>query len=527
MILLKMKYIADNTSPSIIIIDFGSQTTHLIGRRLRELGNTVHIVEPEEALAKIKELKPQGIVFSGGPASVYEKDSPTVDKQVFDLRIPILAICYGQQLVAHLLNGNVIPGTKKEFGPATLTLTGTSALFSTSKENPISKEFTVWMSHGDEVVGLPIGFSGIGKTRTIPYAAYENKDRKIFAIQFHPEVVHTQFGIDILKNFMRICGLQPQLQKIDQKLVDSLIVDIKDSIGDKKAIAALSGGVDSSVASLLVHKAIGNNLTALYIDSGLMRLNETALLEKVFKKHYHMNVKIIDAKEIFLKRLEGVSDPEKKRKIIGKTFIEVFEKEAKKYQADFLVQGTIYPDVIESSGSKHADKIKSHHNVGGLPEDMKLTLIEPLRNFYKDEVRQIGKLLKIPNEIIQRHPFPGPGLATRIVGDVTKYKLDILRRADAIVQEEIVKAGLIPILWQVFAVYTGIKTTGVRGDARAYGETIAIRAVEARDAMTVKWAHLPYDILDTISVRIVNEIKEVNRVVYDITNKPPATIEWE
>lgn len=511
----------------IFIVDFGSQTTHLIGRRLRELGCDVEIVEPEIAFQKIKELKPSGIVFSGGPASVYKPGSPTIDKRVFDLGIPILAICYGQQLTAYLLKGNVKSGAKKEFGPAILTLTRPSPLFASLKENPISKEFTVWMSHGDEVVGLPQGFIGIGKTATIPYAAYENKDRKIFGIQFHPEVVHTQFGIDILKNFVRICGLKPNPQTISKDLVDNLVKDIKDSIGDKKAIAALSGGVDSSVASLLVHKAISNNLTALYIDSGLMRLNETELLEKVFKKHYQMNVKIIDAKEIFLRKLKGIAEPEKKRKIIGATFIDVFEKEAKKYDVDFLVQGTIYPDVIESSGTKHADKIKSHHNVGGLPKLMKLTLIEPLRNFYKDEVRRIGKILGIPKVVIERHPFPGPGLATRIIGDVTEYKLDILRRADAVLQEEITKAGLIPKLWQVFAIYTGIKTTGVRGDARAYGETIAIRAVEARDAMTVKWVKLPYELLNIISVRIVNEIKEVNRVVYDITNKPPATIEWE
>lgn len=511
----------------IHVVDFGSQTAHLIGRRLRELGVTVEIVEPQRALEKILKVRPDGIVFSGGPSSVYEKKSPTIEKQIFTLNIPILAICYGQQLTAHLLGGKVEPGMKKEFGPATITLTKSSHLFASSTQNPIPKSFTVWMSHGDMVTKLPSGFGAVAKTETIPYAAYENPAKKQFAIQFHPEVVHTQFGIDILRNFVKICGLTPKNQAIDTVSVQALIKNIKESVGGAKVIAALSGGVDSSVASLLVHKAIGANLTCLYIDSGLMRLNETHELEKIFTQHHHMNIKIVDAKKIFLTKLKGVVEPEKKRKIIGATFIEVFEKEAKKYRADFLMQGTIYPDVIESSGSKHADRIKSHHNVGGLPEKMKLTLLEPLRNFYKDEVRVIGKILKLPDEVVARHPFPGPGLATRIVGDVTEYKLDILRRADHIVQEEIKKAKLMEKLWQVFAVYTGIKTTGVRGDARAYGETIGIRAVEARDAMTVKWARLPYEVLDKISVRIVNEIKEINRVVYDITNKPPGTIEWE
>jgi len=511
----------------IIVVDFGGQTAHLIGRRLREFGSIVSIIEPEYAYAQIVKEKPQAIVLSGGPASVYEKNAPTIDPRVFDLGLPMLCICYGQQLAANLLKGEVRSGTKKEFGPATLTLHTPSPLFNSTKEGVIPDEFTVWMSHGDEVVGLPEGFIGVGKTKTIAYAAYENRKKNIYGIQFHPEVVHTQFGGEILKNFMTIAKMKPQTQKVGIDLVDNLIKNINDSIGGENAISALSGGVDSSVASLLVHRAIGDKLTCLYIDSGLMRHNETMLLEKVFKKHMHMNIKIIDAKRIFLTRLEGVKDPEKKRKIIGKTFIEVFEKEAKKYKARFLVQGTIYPDVIESSGSKHADKIKSHHNVGGLPEKMNLTLIEPLRNFYKDEVRTIGKLLELPASIVERQPFPGPGLATRIVGAVTEYKLDILRKADAIVQEEIEKAGLLANLWQVFAVFTGIKTTGVRGDGRAYGETIAVRAVEARDAMSVKWAHLPYAVLDTISVRMVNEIKEINRVVYDITNKPPATIEWE
>lgn len=504
-----------------LIIDFGSQTTHLISRRLRELGAEVEIILPENSQKKIKELKPKGIIFSGGPASVYEKNAPTVDSSVFEMNIPILGICYGEQLIAYLLNGKVIPGTKKEFGPAKLEIKYVSPLL-----KGVSPASQVWMSHGDQVVAIPKGFQTDAVTETIPHAAISHTKRNIFGIQFHPEVIHTQFGEQILKNFLSLCKIPVKKQSITKKFTEHMIEDIKESVGNGKAICALSGGVDSSVAALLVHKAIGTRLTALYIDSGLMRHEETETLEKVFEKHYHMKVRIIHAQEIFLRNLKGIVDPEEKRKIIGKTFIDVFEREAAKEHAVFLVQGTIYPDVIESSGTKHSDKIKSHHNVGGLPDRMNLSLLEPLRTFYKDEVRAIGKILGIPEEIVARQPFPGPGLAIRIIGEVTKEKLAILRKADAIVQEEITKQTS-HTLWQTFAVLTGIKTTGVRGDQRAYGETIAIRAIEAKDAMSARWARLPYDILDAISVRIVNEIPQVNRVVYDITNKPPATMEWE
>ncbi len=353
----------------------------------------------------------------------------------------------------------------------------------------------------------------------------EDAEHHIYGVQFHPEVVHTQFGDQILQNFLSICGETITKQELNREYVDTLISDIKDSVLDKKAICALSGGVDSSVAALLVHKAIGRNLTSVYIDSGLMRQDETKLLGEVFRKHYDMPVTIIDAKDDFVRALAGVIDPEAKRKIIGKTFIEIFEREAEKIGADFLVQGTIYPDVIESMGTKHSKNIKSHHNVGGLPEEMKFTLIEPLRAFYKDQVRTIGKILELPDEITQRQPFPGPGLAIRIIGEVKHEKLSLLRHADAIVRDEIEKSGI--KLWQAFAIYTGVKTTGVRGDNRAYGDTIALRAIEATDAMSAHWARLPYELLDTISTRIVNEIPEVNRVVFDITNKPPATMEWE
>lgn len=506
----------------IAIVDFGSQTTHLISRRLRELGTETVILNPEEFFNNFSPLGLKGIILSGGPKSVYEKNSPTIDKKIFDIGIPILGICYGQQLLTHLLGGAVIAGKKKEYGPAVITISKPDSIFTST-----SSEFTVWMSHGDEVIKPPPGFIVTAKTQTIPCAAIADNMKKIYGVQFHPEVIHTQFGEQILKNFLTICNVSLKKQTIDEKFVNSLIEDIKDSIKDSKAISALSGGVDSSISSLLVHNAIGKNLTSIYIDSGLMRQNETDLLRKTFKEHYKMSVKIINAKTIFLRNLKGITDPEQKRKIIGKTFIRILESEAKKINAKFLVQGTIYPDVIESAGSKHASKIKSHHNVAGLPKNMKLTLVEPLRTFYKDEVRMIGKVLKLPNEIVNRQPFPGPGLAVRVIGDVTEKKLTILKRADSIVRNEIEKAGLTHSLWQAFAVFTGVKSTGVRGDNRAYGETIAIRAIEAKDAMTAHWAHLPYELLDKIGTRIVNEVTEVNRVVYDITNKPPATMEWE
>lgn len=510
----------------IILIDFGSQTTHLISRRIRELGAEVKIVNPEDALSVIASVAKQsikGIILSGGPASVYEKNAPSVDKRIFASNIPVLAICYGEQLLAHLLDGEVKPGKKKEYGPAVLKFQISNFKSQISKDLP--EEFSVWMSHSDEVIKTPKGFETLAVTDTIPHAFVANENKRLYGIQFHPEVVHTQFGETILKNFLEICGTKIKPQVINRELIDNLIADIKDSIADKKAICALSGGVDSSVASLMVHKAIGKNLTSIYVDSGLMRLGETENLRKVFKEHFKMDVLIIDAKKEFLKALKGVVDPEEKRKAIGKTFIEIFDREAKKLDADMLVQGTIYPDVIESQGTKHSHKIKSHHNVGGLPESMRLSLVEPLRTFYKDEVRKAGEILELPKSITQRQPFPGPGLAVRIIGEVTEEKLEILKKADLIVREEMEKSGL--KFWQSFAIFAGIKTTGVRGDARFYGETIAVRVLEAKDAMSANFAKVPYEILEKISLRIVNEVKEVNRVVYDITNKPPATMEWE
>ncbi|MBI2315308.1 glutamine-hydrolyzing GMP synthase [Candidatus Daviesbacteria bacterium] len=509
----------------VILIDFGSQTAHLIARRIKELGVEVKITIPELVMEEIKKAKPRGIIFSGGPASVYAKGAPTIDPEVFKLGIPILGICYGEQLICHLLGGEVNAGFKKEYGPATLNFQ--FSIFNFQLLKGIPDGITVWMSHGDEVVRVPVGFETMAVTETIPHAVIENKNKKIFGIQFHPEVVHTQFGGQLLENFLKICEITPKKKSLDKESVENLIKDIKDSMGEERAICALSGGVDSSVAALLVHQAIGKNLTSFYIDSGLMREGETDALRKVFSSHYKMDIQIIDAKNEFLKALKGISDPEQKRKAVGKTFIQSFEKLAKRTGAKFLVQGTIYPDVIESAGSKHSVIIKSHHNVGGLPKDMNLMLIEPLRNFYKDEVRQVGKILGLPEEIINRQPFPGPGLAVRIIGEVDERKLNILRQSDKIVQEEIEKHGLAGKLWQAFAVFAGIKTTGVRGDERAYGETIAIRAIEAQDAMSANFAKLPYEVLEKISLRIVTEVSGVNRVVYDITNKPPATMEWE
>lgn len=507
----------------VILVDFGSQTSHLIARRITEIGSAVSIVHPENLLSEVRKKKPKGIIFSGGPASVYEQTSPSVEREVFTYRIPILGICYGLQLITHLLEGRVNPGVKKEFGPSDIKIHGNSNLFTS-----LPNQFRVWMSHGDRVERLPVGFQTFAKSSNSPYAAISNEKKKIYGIQFHPEVIHTEFGEQILANFLKICNISLKELSITGKQVNNLIQDIRDSVGNQKAICALSGGVDSSVAAIITHKALGKKLTCIYIDSGLMRKNETKKLNKVFRNKFHVNVKIIRARNVFLKNLEAVSDPEKKRKIIGRTFIKILEKEAKKQKARFLVQGTIYPDVIESAGTKHSKKIKTHHNVGGLPKKMSLILIEPLRNFYKDQVRKIGKILKLPNEIVHRQPFPGPGMAVRIVGSLTNKKLRLLREADEIIQEEVVKTPTLEKkLWQIFAVYPGVRTTGVRGDNRAYGETIAIRAVEAKDAMTAHFAKLPYSLLDTISSRIVNEIKEVNRVVYDITNKPPATIEWE
>ena len=504
----------------ILIIDFGSQTCHLIGRRIKEMGVKNTIVIPEEAIEKIKDLHPKGIIFSGGPSSVYAKNAPTINKSIFNLGLPVLGICYGQQLVAHLLHGKVKSGNIKEYGPANLTVKK-SPLF---KNIPV-ESFNVWMSHGDEVVDLPPGFEYVASTENIRSGSLANEERKIYTVQFHPEVQHTEYGTEILKNFLNICGETPETTEID---IAGLISNIKETVGSKKVVMALSGGTDSSVAAALIIKAIGKNLIPVYIDSGLMRDDAFNIVGNIFPKLFNINPIIVNARKIFLSRLKGVTDPEKKRKTIGRLYVELFEKEAQKLkEAVFLGQGTTYADFIHSKSTKHAALIKSHHNVGGLPKHMKLKLIEPIRYFYTDQVRFIGEKLGLPKEVIFQQPFPGPGFAVRMLGAVTSDRLVKLRQTDSIVVEEINKAGLKDKIFQYFAILTNTKTTAIKGDGRFYGEAVAVRAYTTLDRMTVDWAKIPYEVLQKISARIVNEVPEVSRVVYDITTKPPATMEWE
>jgi GMP synthase (glutamine-hydrolysing) len=506
----------------IVIVDFGSQTTHLIGRRIRDLGVASEIVLPQNALKSVKKLAPRGIILSGGPASVFGKDALLVDKAIFELGIPTLGICYGLEVLGQMLGGKVAPGTKKEYGPAFIKIT-------TGKPTDlfinIPNNLRVWMSHFDQVIKLPKGMVGLGSTSAVKYAAFADEKKKIYGIMFHPEVHHTQYGQEILNNFViKICGENPLL---GTKKIEEIKQYLKENIGNNRAVCALSGGIDSSVAAFLTYGVIGKNLTCFYVDTGMMRIGETDEVINTFKNKLKLPLVVIDGKKDFLTALKGVIDPEKKRTVIGETFIRIFEREAKKIGAKILIQGTIYPDVIESQGTKHSHKIKTHHNVGGIPKKHGFKLIEPLRMFYKDEVRKIAEELKFPPEMITRHVFPGPGLAVRLIGEVTEKKLDILKRADKIVIEEIKKADLYDKIWMAFAVYTGIKTTGVTGDERKYGELIAVRAIESKDTMTSDWVRLPYEVLAKISERIVTEVFEVVRVVYDITTKPPATMEWE
>ncbi len=507
----------------ILILDFGSQYTQLIARRVRELKVYSEIRPFSEPLEKIRSFGPSGLILSGGPSSVVEDGAPLPDPGIFEMEVPVLGICYGMQLMTHLLGGEVAPAVRREYGAADLSQIVDSDLFS-----GLGKGLRVWMSHGDRINKAPQGFSAIGSTSNSPVAAMADLKRKYYALQFHPEVVHTPQGIEILKNFAyNICGCGPNWTM--HSFVEQAISDIRAQAGEGKVICGLSGGVDSSVAAVLLHEAIGERLTCIFVDNGLLRLNEAEKVVKTFRDEFHIPLVFVDAEERFLSKLSGVTDPEQKRKIIGNEFIQVFEEEAKKLgKVDFLAQGTLYPDVIESVSFKGPSAmIKSHHNVGGLPERMKLKLIEPLRDLFKDEVRLAGQELKIHDDILYRQPFPGPGLAVRILGEITREGLNILRLADAIVIEEIKAAGLYREIWQSFAVLLPIRTVGVMGDERTYDNVIAIRAVNSQDGMTADWVQLPYDLLALISNRIINEVKGVNRVAYDISSKPPSTIEWE
>ncbi len=505
----------------IIVLDFGGQYNQLIARRVRECNVYCEVLPFTTPIEKIKKKNPVGIIFTGGPNSVYEKNAPTYSNEIFELGIPVLGICYGNQLMAHALGGKVSSAEKREYGKTEITL-GDSILF-----DGIEKNNSCWMSHTDYVSQLPDGFRPVARTGAAPYAAYENTEKKLYSVQFHPEVNHTPFGKQMLKNFLyKICNCKGDWLMSDY--AKNTIQQLKEKIGDKKVLCALSGGVDSSVAAVLIHKAVGKQLTCIFVDNGLLRKNEGDEVEKVFREQFDINMIRVNAQDRFLDKLAGVTVPETKRKIIGEEFIRVFEAEAKKIgTVDFLVQGTIYPDVIES-GAGDASVIKSHHNVGGLPDHVDFKeIIEPLRNLFKDEVRQLGIELGIPENLVWRQPFPGPGLAVRVIGEITRDKLDILRDADAIFREEIANAGIERDINQYFAVITDMKSVGVMGDGRTYDYTLALRAVTTTDFMTADWARIPYEVLEVCSNRIVNEVKHVNRIVYDITSKPPATIEWE
>lgn len=511
----------------ILIIDFGGQYCHLIARRVRENKVFSEILPYFAKTAEIDKFRERydlkGIIFSGGPCSVYEKDSPSVSKDFISYveknNIPLMGICYGHQLIAHLSGGKVVPGGRKEYGITEMSVDKKVGIFKS-----LSSKEKVWMSHGDNVANLPSGFEPLAHSDNAPIAAYHKGN--IYGIQFHPEVVHTVHGKEILRNFVyEVCRAKGNWEMGD--FVKESVDKIKKQVGSGRALIALSGGVDSSVAAVLVSRAVGKNLTAVYVDTGLMRKNESESIEKTFTGGgFELNFKLVDAKERFFTALKGVTDPERKRKIIGEMFIRIFEEEAKKIKSDYLVQGTIYPDRIES-GIQSAATIKSHHNVGGLPEKLGLKIIEPLADLYKDEVRVIGKKLGLPLEITERHPFPGPGLAIRIIGEVNPESTRIVREADYIVREEIEKTDLAKDLWQYFAVLLPVKSVGVQGDSRTYCNTIALRIVQSRDGMTANFAEMPWNVLEKISTRITNEIPEVNRVVYDLTHKPPGTIEWE
>jgi GMP synthase (glutamine-hydrolysing) len=510
---------------TIAVLDFGSQFTQVIARRIREVQVFSKIYHYSTPASQLKADGVIGVIFSGGPQSVYAKDAPHPDKAVFDLGVPILGICYGLQLMGHFLGGKVAKGERREFGHGTLEIFEKSLLF-----KGLPKKLKVWNSHGDKLVKVPTGFKAVARTENSEYAAMQNAERRFYALQFHPEVFHSERGTDIIRNFLvGICGCTGDWSTAD--FIKRKIQEIRDTVGKGRVLLGLSGGVDSSVAAALIHKAIGKQLTCVFVDNGLLRKGEREYVVSLYKRNFKIDLRVADSEALFLKKLKGVSEPEAKRKIIGNTFVKVFEDSLKSIagSAQFLAQGTLYPDVIESVqiGNNPASLIKSHHNVGGLPERMKLKLLEPLRELFKDEVRAVGTALGLPREVVWRQPFPGPGLGVRVLGDITAEKLNILREADAILQEEMMKSGLYWKVWQSFCVFLPVKSVGVIGDERNYAYVIAVRVVESIDAMTADWSRLPYDLLQTISNRITNEVRGVSRVVLDISSKPPATIEWE